>query len=84
MGKYTFLSELPLPCKALYDTIRHLKLNLAFEAGESDVSFIKAICFSISTEGCKLYELLQTKKYLRITMGIGRGDSRLQGRLMFL
>ena len=75
MGKYTFSSELPPPCKALYDTIRHLKLDSAFEAGESDVSFIKAIRFSINTEGCRLHELLQTKKYLRITMGIGRGDS---------
>ena len=47
-------------------------------------SLYPSICFSISTEGCKLYELLQTKKYLRITMGIGRGDSRFQGMLMFL
>ena len=30
MGKYTFSSELRLPCKALYDTIRHLKLDSAF------------------------------------------------------
>jgi hypothetical protein len=66
MGKYTFSYELPLPCNDLYDTIIHLKLDSAFEAGESEVNFIKAIRVSINTEGCRLYELLQTKKHLRI------------------
>ena len=74
-GKYTLSSSLPHPCKSLYDTVRNMKLDPAMEAGESDVSVIDAIRFSINTKGCRLHELLQTKNYLRITMGTGHGDS---------
>ena len=74
-GDYTFSSELPGPCKDLFDTVKNLELDPSFDKGETDVSFSEAIRYSIKTEGLQLNQLLKKKQYLRITMGKGRGDS---------
>jgi hypothetical protein len=74
--KYTLSSHLPPACKVLYETIRGpLAIDMEFDLGFSDIRLSDAIRRSVKTEGAKLNKMLETKEYLRITLGPEMGDS---------
>jgi len=68
-NQYTFSSELPAPCKILYETIENIELDIEYELGDMDMRLSDAIRYSMTTQGCLLHEKLKSKSYLRITIG---------------
>jgi len=74
-NQYTFSSELPAPCRMLYETIVSSELDMEFEMGTMDVRFSDAIRYSMTTPGCLLHKTLQGKPYLRITIGPSAKES---------
>ena len=68
-NQFLFSSELPLPCKMLYDTI------IDCEPLKYKPDLIEAIRYSMNTEGCTLNGVLKTKSYLRIPAGPSFGQS---------
>ena len=68
-NQFLFSSELPLPCKMLYDTI------IDCEPLRYKPDLIEAIRHSMTTEGCTLHTVLKTKSYLRIPAGPSFGQS---------
>ena len=42
-NQYTFSSELPGPCKILYDTIKNCELDMEFDLGVMDMKLSDAI-----------------------------------------
>ena len=42
-NQYTFSSELPGPCKILYDTVKNCELDMEFDLGVMDMKLSDAI-----------------------------------------
>jgi len=74
-GMYIFSSELPTACRVLYETIKNTEIDMEFDKGITSTRLSDAIRYSIETKGALLNKILETKAYLRITMGKGLGQS---------
>ena len=73
--QFIFSSELPGPCRVLYDTIKNIGLDTEYEMGIMDCKLSDAVRHSMTTEGCLLHKTLQHKHYLRITIGPSANQS---------
>ena len=45
-NQYTFSSELPGPCKILYETVKNCELDMEFDLGVMDMKLSDAIRYS--------------------------------------
>ena len=82
-NRYTFSASLPSACIELYKNVKNADLNYSPTPEKYKLS--DAIGYSMNTEGCFLYNILQKKQgefgtdkhqvYLRVTLGPQRGMS---------
>ena len=83
-NNYTFSASLPIACQELYQNVAHSGVCLDLPPGHEQCKLSDAIRHSIESEGGILRKKLEekagkfgakNKAYLRVTLGVSRGNS---------